>query len=44
MFASANKAEEHNPWAIIRIKDPCQPHVVFDMVPAVRRPIWPTLE
>lgn len=44
MFAIANKAEEHSPWASIIINAPSQPHVVFVIEAATTRPICPTEE
>lgn len=29
-----------SPWAIIRNKAPAQPHCVWDIIPAVTRPMW----
>jgi len=39
MFAKENIADEHRPWAIIIVKAADQPHVVFDIVPATKRPM-----
>ena len=39
MFASANRAEEHRPWAIIRARLPANPHIEVDIMPAVIKPM-----
>lgn len=44
MFLMANRAEEDNPWAIIIVIVPERPILVSLIVPAIRRPMWPTEE
>lgn len=44
IFAKANRAEEHKPWAILIDRAPSQPHVLEVIVAAVRSPMWPTDE
>lgn len=44
MFARENKADEHNPWAIIIRILPIIPHIEFLNRPVRRSPIWPTDE
>lgn len=44
VLASANRAEEENPCAIIIIMVPSQPQMEFDIRPATSKPIWPTDE
>ena len=44
IFAIANKAEEHNPWAIIIVREASHPHVDPDINPVIISPICPTDE
>jgi len=39
MFAMANIADEHNPWAIIIISAPVRPHLVIVRSPATINPM-----
>lgn len=41
MLAIENKQDEHNPWAIIIIKAPCQPHELQIITPRTTRAMWP---
>ena len=43
-LASANSAEEQNPWAIIIIMAPSHPQICIVIIPAVSSPICPTEE
>lgn len=44
MLAKENIEDEQNPCAISIVRAPCQPHLVFDIIPPVARPICLTEE
>lgn len=44
MFARQKRAEEVNPWAIIRIKAPVNPQGVLIKIAAATSPMCPTEE
>jgi len=44
ILAKANIHDEQSPCEIKIRNAPCQPQVVFDIIPAVARPMWATEE
>jgi hypothetical protein len=44
ILASLNRADDTSPWAIIIASLPYRPIVVFDITPAINKPICPTDE
>jgi len=42
VFASAKSPDDARPCAIIIVSAACQPHVVLDIIPANKGPMWVT--